>query len=284
MIYLGNGLYSESGPDVLAHGGPWKTHKYIAIKNGRYIYPGDVGGNKGKINWGAGSGSDPNNSKANNAFRRDTVSLATNPSKKTAYRKVNISTANEIYKPTPFTGERISARAYEAGSKQDAYLYKNRKNSTNGQRGAPPPGIDYKTGRDRHENRKQEKRLQYTDKYQSGVNSQGPSAAERAQRGSSNTRTSIPGTSRNTGAGSKNVKYTQYKPGAITKGTKWSTVDTKSKTKEYQDYYSRSAQEAGRAPTKKKKKKLKDYLFGKKGDTYSTTKTSNGNTIYKKIK
>lgn len=142
MIYLGNGLYSESGPGVLAHGGPWKTHKYIAIKNGRYIYPGDVGGNKGKINWGAGSGSDPNNSKANNAFRRDTVSLATNPSKKTAYRKVNISTANEIYKPTPFTGERISARAYEAGSKQDAYLYRNRKNSTsvkvetNGQRGA----------------------------------------------------------------------------------------------------------------------------------------------------
>lgn len=133
MIYLGNGLYSESGPDVLAHGGPWKTHKYIAIKNGRYIYPGDVGGNKGKINWGAGSGSDPNNSKANNAFRRDTVSLATNPSKKTAYRKVNISTANEIYKPTPFTGERISARAYEAGSKQDAYLYRNRKNSTKSQ-------------------------------------------------------------------------------------------------------------------------------------------------------
>lgn len=95
MIYLGNGLYSESGPDVLAHGGPWKTHKYIAIKNGRYIYPGDI---KGGL-----------------------------------------------------------------------------------QRSAPPPEIKYKEGRDRHNNRKQEKRLQYTDKYQSGVNSQGPSAAERAQ-------------------------------------------------------------------------------------------------------
>lgn len=49
------------------------------------------------------------------------------------------------------------------------------------QRSAPPPEIKYKEGRDRHNNRKQEKRLQYTDKYQSGVNSQGPSAAERAQ-------------------------------------------------------------------------------------------------------
>ena len=47
MIYLGNGMYSDSS---LSHGGPWKTHKYIAIRNGRYIYPGDVGGNKGKIN------------------------------------------------------------------------------------------------------------------------------------------------------------------------------------------------------------------------------------------
>lgn len=42
MIYLGNGIYSDSGPDVLAHGREWKTHKYIAIKNGRYIYPEDV--------------------------------------------------------------------------------------------------------------------------------------------------------------------------------------------------------------------------------------------------
>ena len=39
MIYLGNGMYSDSG--YLSHGGPWKTHKYIAIQNGRYVYPDD---------------------------------------------------------------------------------------------------------------------------------------------------------------------------------------------------------------------------------------------------
>ena len=41
MIYLGNGIWSDSGPDTLSHGGQWKTHKYIAIRNGRYIYPDD---------------------------------------------------------------------------------------------------------------------------------------------------------------------------------------------------------------------------------------------------
>lgn len=41
MIYLGNGMWSDSGPS-LSHGGQWRTHKYIAIKNGRYIYPDDV--------------------------------------------------------------------------------------------------------------------------------------------------------------------------------------------------------------------------------------------------
>lgn len=48
MIYLGNGMYSNSGPDLM-HGGPWKTHKYIAIKNGRYIYPGDKIGTSRKL-------------------------------------------------------------------------------------------------------------------------------------------------------------------------------------------------------------------------------------------
>lgn len=73
------------------------------------------------------------------------------------------------------------------------------------QRSAPPPEIKYKEGRDRHNNRKQEKRLQYTDKYQSGVNSQGPSAAERAQRyyGSN--------ASKNTSSGSNSVKYKKTK-------------------------------------------------------------------------
>lgn len=33
-------MWSDSGPS-LSHGGQWKTHKYIAIKNGRYIYPDD---------------------------------------------------------------------------------------------------------------------------------------------------------------------------------------------------------------------------------------------------
>ena len=209
MIYLGNGMYSDSS---LSHGGPWKNHKYIRIENGRYIYPGDIGGNKGKINWGAGSGSNPNNSKANNAFRRDTV-LSARPSKKTAYRKVIAGSGRgtDWYKSTPFTGERVSADAYKtqsANSVSSHYhpAYKPNPNGemmtqdeinkildaqdrngtsvkteTNGQRGAPPPEIKYKEGRDRHNNRKQEKRLQYTDKYQSGVNGQGPSAAERAQ-------------------------------------------------------------------------------------------------------
>lgn len=49
------------------------------------------------------------------------------------------------------------------------------------QRSAPPPEIKYKEGRNRHRYRKQEKKLQYVDKYQNSVNSQGPSAAERAQ-------------------------------------------------------------------------------------------------------
>lgn len=40
MIYLGNGIWSDSGPS-LSHGGTWREHKYIAIKNGRYIYPDD---------------------------------------------------------------------------------------------------------------------------------------------------------------------------------------------------------------------------------------------------
>lgn len=33
-------MWSDSGPS-LSHGGQWRTHKYIAIKNGRYIYPDD---------------------------------------------------------------------------------------------------------------------------------------------------------------------------------------------------------------------------------------------------
>ena len=41
MIYLGNGIWSDAGFS-LSHGGTWKDHKYIAIKNGRYIYPDDV--------------------------------------------------------------------------------------------------------------------------------------------------------------------------------------------------------------------------------------------------
>ena len=41
MIYLGNGMYSDSS---LSHGGPWKEHKYIRIENGRYIYPSDIKG------------------------------------------------------------------------------------------------------------------------------------------------------------------------------------------------------------------------------------------------
>ena len=49
MIYLGNGMYSDSS---LSHGGKWKTHKYIAIKNGRYIYPGDNTGSSNNGNNG----------------------------------------------------------------------------------------------------------------------------------------------------------------------------------------------------------------------------------------
>ena len=182
MIYLGNGMYSDSS---LSHGGPWKNHKYIRIENGRYIYPGDIGGNKGKINWGAGSGSNPNNSKANNAFRRDTIKAA----RKTADVDYEMAVAAqqqkfwESQKP-----ESISSQVDFVATKKalDDALDNQDKNGTQVStktysRNAPPPGIDYKTGRDRHNNRKQEKRLQYTDKYQSGVNNQGPSAAERAQ-------------------------------------------------------------------------------------------------------
>ena len=179
MIYLGNGMYSDSS---LSHGGPWKNHKYIRIENGRYIYPGDIGGNKGKINWGAGSGSNPNNSKANNAFRRDTVLSATNPNKKTAYIDVG-GLVIPLDDKHSYKESKRSPKNQEANKILDAQDRNGTsvKTETNGQRGAPPPGIDYKTGRDRHNNRKQERRLQYTDKYQSGVNNQGPSAAERAQ-------------------------------------------------------------------------------------------------------
>ena len=39
-------MWSDSGPS-LSHGGPWKDHKYIAIRNGRYIYPNDATGSDG---------------------------------------------------------------------------------------------------------------------------------------------------------------------------------------------------------------------------------------------
>lgn len=252
MIYLGNGLYSDSG--YLSHGGPWKTHKYIAIQNGRYVYPDDKNPHKKKT-WKDGldikvPGVPNLNTSRLPDKRENGPTLNTNPAKPADFYKLQ--------------REKKIDRDNSHGPSNPKKLKKK-----------PEPKPVTKPSKPRKGN---------IDRYNKTVTTQGPSAAEMAQRGSSNTKTSIPGTSRNTGAGSKNVKYTQYKPGAITKGTKWSTVDTKSKTKEYQDYYSRSAQEAGRAPTKKKKKKLKDYLFGKKGDTYSTTKTSNGNTIYKKIK
>lgn len=224
MIYLGNGLYSESGPDVLAHGGPWKTHKYIAIKNGRYIYPGDVkGGNRDKYQSGVNSqgpsAAEKAQSYAYNPYYKDPIYRpgTMGVSRKSKNVDQGESHESEFVKDWRLKGvDAILDRAKQKGQdlkgavkgkikeSKDKKKYKDLYGTVKVTKpSSAQRAQSNSSGEDVSRNVSGMPKYGRPDskKYQNSVSSQSPSAAERAQRyyGSN--------ASKNTSSGSDSVRY-----------------------------------------------------------------------------
>lgn len=207
MIYLGNGIYSDAGSS-LSHGGPWKDHKYIKIVNGRYIYPDDVRGNNSPNNL-SGRGRAP--SKSADRFNSDGKWVST-----------QTSTAQGTHSLNGFVTSTAASDAYWNKKKEeiDAVLDKQDKNGTSvsvtkyakrpdGKDPNPKPG-DHQHNIGKAPNSRAPRDngnisgtrfYAKNKKFNKAVSSQGPSAAESAQRGMTK------GSSKNVSTGSKTVQY-----------------------------------------------------------------------------
>lgn len=188
MIYLGNGMYSDSGSS-LSHGGAWKTHKYIAIRNGRYIYPDDVRTDRRRPIHNPNNYHNVNSGKKRPDFqsekrwKKHTEGLT---------RPYAAAAKNKIYNFKTSTMTNLHNYKVSKQGPSAAELAQ-RKKVSYGKSAATEAEKNYKAA---------QKKV-----YDSKVSKQGPSAAELAQRKYK----SIP-MSRNVNWGSKNVKYNTNKP------------------------------------------------------------------------
>ena len=254
MIYLGNGLYSESGPGVLAHGGQWRNHKYIRIENGRYIYPDDI---KGGLQRSAPPPSkDPKNGKSKKdgknlslpgSFGRDVDYDVDAANTYDFHKYINTKPYSSNYTldehnkrnlkffagnneaPWPYTSQPFPGITRDVvidkklgGEIADHYTTKTKKRKSKLR--AEKEVNAYKESREGVKTTKdwtaERLKKEYSDrlgkqnaalskqKYKETVSSQGPSAAEMAQRNAGNPDAKR---SRNTGIGSINVKYKKTK-------------------------------------------------------------------------
>ena len=205
MIYLGNGIWSDSGSS-LSHGGPWKDHKYIAIKNGRYIYPDDkrpkinqvdnkpYGLLEGKYRMTMGSST------------RENGTISYGFSKHKPYKTItgeSLSGQIDFNKKQQEVNDVLDTQD-KNGTSVSVTKYAKRPDGKN------PPGVGDKQhtiGKYPQQKSPRNNTISKTrfygknKKFKKAVSSQGPSQAELAQRGM------MKGSSKNVGTGSKTVQY-----------------------------------------------------------------------------
>ena len=189
MIYLGNGIYSDAGSS-LSHGGPWKDHKYIKIVNGRYIYPDNTRDRRKQYN----DNSKPNDLSGDPKHSRITVG---------SYRPGGlIPYGHSEHRPIE---EKIFEGVQSVGTSKPTKYAKR----PDGKDPNPKPG-DHQHNVGKAPNSRAPRDngnisgtrfYAKNKKFNKAVSSQGPSAAESAQRGMTK------GSSKNVSTGSKTVQY-----------------------------------------------------------------------------
>lgn len=214
MIYLGNGLWSDASSS-LSHGGTWRDHKYIAIKNGRYIYPDDLKRTKG-------TGKDPTKyakrPDGRNPDEDDGLSwlkpvkdpmddskpekdkTPKKPSKKPTTSSSTPKKEGKDWKDMIKNEDPVGEKPKKNPGKINE---EKKKKEWNKIKNKPVlPDLNGVSVAEYVQRGKTSKNVKYVhpEKAQKALSNMGPSAAEKAQSHSS-------GKSKNVGAGSKNVSY-----------------------------------------------------------------------------